>query len=45
MDKEPHMVLIEAIKGAKRRVTVEEPLIVYDEPGKYTDSILEIYGY
>lgn len=45
VNKEPNMVLIEAIKGAKRRVTVEEPLIVYKEPGKYTDEILEIYGY
>lgn len=45
VNKEPNMVLIEAIKGAKRRVTVEDPLIVYDAPGKYTDAILEIYGY
>lgn len=45
VDKEPNMVLIEAIKGAKRRVTIEEPLIVYKEPGKYTDKIYEIYGY
>ncbi|MBQ3060817.1 MAG: tRNA1(Val) (adenine(37)-N6)-methyltransferase [Lachnospiraceae bacterium] len=45
VDKEPNMVLIEAIKGAKRRVTVEEPLIVYREPGEYTKDIYEIYGY
>jgi len=45
VDKEPNMVLIEAIKGAKRRVTVEEPLIVYREPGEYTEDIYEIYGY
>lgn len=45
VDKEPNMVLIEAIKGAKRRVTVEKPLIVYKEQGKYTDEIYDIYGY
>ena len=45
VDKEPNMVLIEAIKGAKRRVTIEEPLIVYSKPGEYTDEIHRIYEY
>ena len=45
VDKEPNMVLIEAVKGGKRRMIVEEPLIVYKEPGVYTDKIYEIYGY
>ena len=36
-DKEPNMVLIEAIRGAKPRITVESPLIVYQKPGVYTD--------
>lgn len=45
VDKEPNMVLIEAYKGGKSRITVEKPLIVYKEPGKYTDEIFEIYGY
>ena len=45
IDKEPNMVLIEAYKGGKSRITVEKPLIVYNEPGKYTDEIFEIYGY
>jgi tRNA1Val (adenine37-N6)-methyltransferase len=45
IDKEPNMVLIEALKGGKSRITVEKPLIVYKEPGKYTDEIYEIYGY
>lgn len=44
VNKEPNMVLIEAKKGAKPRLTVEAPLIVYDEPGKYTDEIYRIYG-
>ena len=45
VDKEPNMVLIEACRGGKPRMTVEKPLIVYHEPGKYTDEIYDIYGY
>ena len=45
VDKEPNMVLIEALKGGNSRLTVEKPLIVYREPGVYTDEIYEIYGY
>jgi tRNA1Val (adenine37-N6)-methyltransferase len=45
IDKEPNMVLMECIKGAKSRVTVEAPLIVYKEPNVYTDEIYDIYGY
>lgn len=44
IDKEPNMVLIEAIKGANPWLKVESPLVVYDEPGKYTKEIYEIYG-
>jgi tRNA1Val (adenine37-N6)-methyltransferase len=45
VDKEPNMVLIEGLRGGKSRITVEKPLIVYKEPGVYTDEIYEIYGY
>ena len=44
-EKEPNIMLIESIKGAKSRIQVEPPLIVYEEPGVYTDEIYEIYGY
>lgn len=44
-DKEPNMVLIEARRGGRSRLTVEKPLIIYKEPGIYTDEIYEIYGY
>jgi len=44
-DKEPNMVLMEFVKGGGRNLTIEAPLIVYKEPGCYTDEILEIYGY
>lgn len=45
VDKEPNMVLIEAVKGGKSRISVEKPLIVYKEPGIYTDEIYDVYGY
>ncbi len=45
VDKEPSMVLIEGVRGGKSRITVEKPLIIYEEPGKYTPEIYDIYGY
>jgi len=44
-DKEPNMVLIEALRGGKSRITVEKPLIIYQSQGNYTDEIYEVYGY
>lgn len=43
IDREPNMVFIEAVKGGKSRITVEKPLIIYKEPGKYTDEDLMRY--
>ena len=45
IDKEPNMVLLECVRGGNSRMTVEAPLIVYKEPGVYTDEIYSIYGY
>ena len=45
IDKEPNMVLLEACRGGRSRMTVEKPLIVYKEPGVYMDEIYDIYGY
>ncbi|SCP99218.1 tRNA1(Val) (adenine(37)-N6)-methyltransferase [Anaerobium acetethylicum] len=45
VDKEPNMVLIEALRGGRPRITVEKPLIVYKEKDVYTDEIYEVYGY
>lgn len=42
-DKEANMVLIEAIKGAKSMLKVEEPLVVYKEKGIYTDEVRKLY--
>lgn len=44
VDKEPNMVLIEGLKGGKSRITIEPPLIVYNEDGSYTEEILRWYG-
>jgi len=44
VDKEPTMVLIEGVKCAKSRITVEAPLIVYEKTGDYTKEIQEIYS-
>ncbi|MDD7218609.1 MAG: tRNA1(Val) (adenine(37)-N6)-methyltransferase [Clostridia bacterium] len=43
IDREPNMVLIEALKGGNSRLTVDPPLIVYEKPGVYTENILKIY--
>ena len=45
VDKEPNMVLIEANRGGKPRLSVEKPLIVYKEPGVYMPEIYDVYGY
>lgn len=44
-DREPNMVLLEARRGGRSRLSVEKPLIVYRAPGVYTDEITDIYGY
>lgn len=44
-DREPSMVLVEAIKGGKRRLTVEKPLIIYNENREYTEEIKRDYGF
>ncbi|MDR2045250.1 MAG: tRNA1(Val) (adenine(37)-N6)-methyltransferase [Clostridium sp.] len=44
-DREPNMVLLEAVRGGKPRVKVEKPLIIFEEPGVYTREIQDQYGY
>lgn len=44
-DKEANMVLIEAVRGGKSMMKVEAPIIVYKEPGMYTQEIYDVYGY
>ena len=44
-DREPNLVLLEGRKDAGPEMTVEKPLILFREPGVYTEEIYEIYGY
>lgn len=44
-DKEPVMVLLEGVRGGKPRMTVEKPLIIYREPGVYSEELRRDYGY
>ncbi len=44
VNKEPNLVLMEAVRGGKPRSTVEKPLIVYEKPGVYTEDIRLLYG-
>ncbi len=45
VDKEPNMVLIEAVRGGKSRMTVEKPLIIFRAPGVYAPEVAETYGF
>ena len=44
-DREPNMVLIQSVRGGRPRMNVENPLIVYDKPGIYSDEMRRDYGY
>lgn len=44
VDREANMVLIDAIKGARERITVDPPLIIYNKDGTYTKELLALYG-
>lgn len=43
IEKEPKLVLLKAVKGAKPFLEVEKPLILYNENGEYTEEVLTIY--
>lgn len=45
VDKEPNMVLLEAVRGGNPRMTVEKPLILFESPGIYRKEIQEEYGF
>jgi len=42
-DKEANMILIEGTKYGGKELRVSPPLIVYDDNGKYTEEIYQIY--
>jgi len=37
------MVIVEGVKGGNSRIKIEPPLIVYKEPGVYTEQLLDTY--
>ena len=43
-DKAPNLLLIKAVKNAKTFLKMNEPLVVYNEDGSYTENILKIYN-
>lgn len=43
-DKEPNMVLIEAVRGGRPRLAVERPLVIYERQGVYTEEVRKLYG-
>ncbi len=45
VEKEPNMVLIEAVKDGGSWMKVEKPLIIWREPGVYMPEIKDIYGF
>ena len=44
-EKDANMVLLESTRGGGVWLQVEKPLIVYREPGVYSQEIYDIYGY
>jgi tRNA1Val (adenine37-N6)-methyltransferase len=44
-DREPNMVLLEAVRGGKPRMSVEKPLIIFRAPGEYTEELKQDYGF
>ena len=44
IDSKPKLVLVKATKNAKSFLNIEEPLIIYNKDGSYTNEILKIYG-
>lgn len=44
VDSKPKLILVKATKNGKSFLNIEEPLIIYNKDGSYTDEILKIYG-
>lgn len=42
-DKEPNLLLMEAVKGGGKQIRVEAPLVIYERPGVYTAETQQIY--
>lgn len=44
INKAPNLILVKAVKNGKCFLQFEEPLIVYNEDGTYTEDLLKIYN-
>ena len=44
VEKEPTLVLVKGVKNARPFLKIENPLIIYNSDGEYTDEIYEIYN-
>ena len=42
--KKANLILIKAVKNAKKFLKIEKPLIIYKNNGEYTEEILKIYN-
>ena len=45
IDREPSMVLIEAVKDGKKGIKVEKPLILYEKQDVYSEEMRRDYGF
>ena len=43
-NSKPKLILVKATKNAKSFLNIDEPLIIYNKDGSYTDEIFRIYG-
>lgn len=44
INSKPKLILVKATKNAKSFLNIEEPLIIYNKDGSYTEEIFKIYG-
>ena len=42
-DRPPNMVLLEGVRGGKSGMVCEEPLVIYESEGVYTDEVRALY--
>lgn len=42
-NKKPNLLLLECVKAAKPELKILDPLYIYNEDGKYTEQIFDIY--
>ena len=43
-NSKPKLVLVKATKNAKSFLNIDNPLIIYNRDGSYTDEVLKIYN-